>query len=42
MTLDAGGLYYCDFGGSGGEVLGDVIAALLGHVESVNVALLEP
>ncbi len=42
ITLDSDGLYFCDFGGSGREVLGDAIAALLGHVDSVRIALLEP
>ncbi len=37
FQLTPDGAYFCDFGGSGREVLGRVIAAVLGHASSIHI-----
>lgn len=37
FQLTPDGAYFCDFGGSGREMLGRVIAAVLGHAPSIHI-----
>jgi hypothetical protein len=37
MTVEPSGLYFCDYGGTGGEFLGRVIACLVSHFGPITI-----